>query len=199
MRKHSPTISCSLAIATALLAANLGNSGCAPVTAKTTTVADAEQSLLESLVLAHHNVFTNTEALAENNDFALTSDDENDWPQSGSGTVQIGDSFVSLDFNVDRTDYTTISREWTVSLGLNPLMVDNTRLVGTAAGTWSYWEEEQNGTTMGWCRLDILGAVTRDDDPTVEEMVVVAVVSDTGLIWEAEALLGAESWSVVPE
>ena len=199
MRKHSPIKSCALALPTTLLAANLGNGGCAPVTAKSTSVATAEQSLLESLVLEHHRVFTNTEALAENNDFALDSDNESDWPQSGSGTVQIGDSFVSLDFNVDRTDYTAISREWTVSLGLNPLLVDETRLVGTAAGTWSYWEEEQNGTTMGWCRLDILGAVTRDDDPTVEEMAVVAVVSNTGLIWEAEAMLGADSWSVIPE
>jgi len=171
---------------------------CAPAVPKGTDTGVEEGDLLESFVLANHTVFQNLEELATGSGMDLESDLTHDWPQGGQATVTFGSSNVDVDFTVDRTDYTRVSRVWSVALTLDPLKAGGDVTEGELSGTWTYWEEVEGDPSASWVQMTLSGAVNHPGTAGAEATELFAIVNGNGDIWEANVVLGADTYVKEP-
>jgi len=160
-----------------------------------------EVGLLEGMVYGHFDTFAAVESLAIDNGIDLGSEQEADWPRSGDATVNFGSSAVSTVFTVDRTDYSRVSRFWSVSLTMLPLMAAGEETTGDMTGSWEYWEEDNGdpgSAGTGWVVMELSGTVVSSQEPLGALTTVYAVVNEAGFVYEGEVVHGAGVWELVP-
>ncbi len=176
-------------------------SACAPSTpAGTDKGTEQSVGMLEDMVYGHYTTFESIEALATEDGMDLESDRSADWPTSGVATISFGGSTVGTEFSVDRTDYERVSRTWSVSLKLNPMVAAGNNTTGDLTGLWDYWVEgdEAAGATMGWVEISLTGNVVSPSQPGGAPTEIYAVVNENGQIYEAEIIHGDETKVIAP-
>lgn len=150
---------------------------------------------VEALVAGSHQVFVNLRSLLKAQGVDLDSDQVADWPLSGDGEVQFGDSDVTVDFTVDRTDFSVPNHVWSVGVDHMPLMAAGTPLEGPMTGTWE-WRDDGDGGSV-WLSLD--GEQTWLGHDTTEAATVDARVADDGAILEGTATLGSDTFDAAEQ
>lgn len=167
---------------------------CAPATSKTGDTSAVDVELLEAFVNSNYSLFRTVEEVAAGAGIDLESDSESDWPEGGTGEASFGSSFVLVDFSVDRTDFSSIRRVWSVSLDLDPLMAGGQATEGSLVGTWTYWEEVEGDPSQSWVQLELSGQVNHSGTAGEAETELFAIVNGNGEIWQSNVILGDETY-----
>ena len=169
---------------------------CAPAVPKSD--GSSEVNLLEAFVKANYSAFDNLETLAAGSGMDLVSDQAADWPEPGEATVTFGSSEIDVGFTVDRTDYTRVSRVWTVDLDLLPLMAGGEAFEGDLSGTWNYWEEVEGDPASSWVELSLSGQVAHSGTDGPQPTNLFATVNGLGEIWDADVIFGEDTYLKEP-
>lgn len=186
VRSIVPLIACSASLA------------CAPAVPKTSDNAASEGNLLEAFVTSNFTVFNKLEGLAIESGIDLESEASDVWPQVGEAQVPFGSSDVVVDFAVDRDDFSRIGRIWSVSMILDPLMADGQATEGTLDGTWTYWEEVEGDPSQSWVQMELTGLINHSGTAGEADTDLFAIVNADGDIWQANVLLGDDSYVKEP-
>ncbi len=121
---------------------------CKAVTVDEKPVVVTEQDALLALMDGSQLLWVEMEETSAGAGVDLDSDFAGDWPLEGEATLRPSRSNVPTTFVVDRDEMGWPQREWSVTLTLDPLVVDDIRYVGSLTGVWYYEAYQEAPTTL---------------------------------------------------